>query len=69
MLYVIDLVAQEYGADTSRIYLHGQNPSASGALHLAASIPDRFAALVVSSGPIVYDSYPFDRIEGRSPCS
>ena len=62
---VAELVAKEYGVDTSRVYLHGQNPSGSGALHLAAKYPDRFAALVVSSGPIVYDTYPFDRIKGK----
>jgi predicted peptidase len=65
VLYVIDLVAKEYNVDLSRIYLHGQNPSGSGALHLAAKYPDRFAAVVVSSAPIVYDAYPFDRLKGR----
>ena len=63
VLYVMDLVAKEYNVDPSRIYLHGQNPSGSGALYLAAKYPERFAALVVSSGPIVYDSYPFDRLK------
>ena len=29
VLNVIDLVTKEYGVDTSRIYLHGQNPSGS----------------------------------------
>ena len=65
VLNVIDLVTKEYGVDTARIYLHGQNPSGSGAMHLGAKYPDRFAALVISSGPIVYDSYPFDRIKGK----
>ncbi len=65
VLYVIDLVASEYGVGTSRIYLHGQNPSGSGALYLAAKYPDRFAAVVVSSAPIVYDAYPFDRLKGK----
>jgi pimeloyl-ACP methyl ester carboxylesterase len=50
VLHVIDLVTKEYDADTSRIYLHGQNPSAS---------------VVVSSGPIVYDDYPFDRLKDK----
>jgi predicted peptidase len=62
VLNVIDLVTKEYGVDSARISLHGQNPSGSGALHLAAKYPDRFSALVISSGPIVFDSYPFDRI-------
>jgi poly(3-hydroxybutyrate) depolymerase len=65
VLYVIDLVTKEYNVDTSRIFLHGQNPSGSGALHLAAKYPERFAALVVSSAPIVFDTYPFDRLRGR----
>lgn len=65
VMYVIDLVAKEYNVDTARIYLHGQNPSGSGALHLAAKFPDKFAALVVSSGPIVYDKYPFANLKGK----
>jgi predicted peptidase len=65
VLNVIDLVTEEYNVDTSRVYLHGQNPSGSGALHLGAKYPDRFAALVISSGPIVFDTYPFDRLKGK----
>jgi predicted peptidase len=65
VLHVIDLVTKEYNVDTSRIYLHGQNPSGSGALYLAQKYPDRFAALVVSSAPIVFDTYPFDRLKGK----
>jgi predicted peptidase len=65
VINVIDLVTKEYGVDTSRVFLHGQNPSGSGALHLGAKYPDRFAALVISSGPIVYDTYPFDRLKGK----
>ncbi len=66
VLHVIDLVSKEYNVDPARVYLHGQNPSGSGALHLAAKYPERFAALVVSSAPIVYDAYPFDRLKGRT---
>jgi len=64
-LYVMDLVAKEYNVDLSRVYLHGQNPSGSGALYLAQKYPERFAAVVVSSAPIVYDAYPFDRLKGK----
>jgi predicted peptidase len=64
VINVIDLVSTEYGVDRRRVFLHGQNPSGSGALHLGAKYPDRFAALVISSGPIVYDAYPFDRLKG-----
>jgi predicted peptidase len=65
VLNVIDLVTEEYNVDTSRVYLHGQNPSGSGALHLGAKYPDRFAALVISSAPIVLDTYPFERLKGK----
>ncbi len=65
VLNVIDLVTQEYNVDPSRIYLHGQNPSASGALHLAAKFPERFKALVISSGPIEFATYPWARLKGK----
>ena len=65
VMNVIDLVTEEYNVDTSRVYLHGQNPSGSGALYLGAKYPDRFAALVISSAPIVFDTYPFDRLKGK----
>jgi len=65
VMYVIDLVAKEYNVDTGRIYIHGQNPSGSGALHLAAKYPEKFAALVVSSGPVPPNTYPWDRIKGK----
>jgi len=63
VLNVIGLVTKEYNVDTTRVYVHGQNPSGSGALHLAAKYPDRFAAVVVSSAPIVLGSYPFDTLK------
>ena len=62
VLNVIDIVAAEYGADTDRVYVHGQNPSGSGALHLIAKFPERFRAAVISSAPISPVAYPFDRI-------
>src|SRR4026209_402630 len=65
VLYVMDLVTKEYNVDTARLYIHGQNPSGSGALHLVAKYPERFAAAVISSGPIVLDNYPFDRLKGK----
>jgi predicted peptidase len=66
VLNVIALVTTEYNADPARVYLHGQNPSGSGALHLAAANPGKFKALVISSAPIVFDAYPWDALEGRT---
>lgn len=60
VLNTITIVAAEYNVDISRIFLHGQNPSASGALHLAATNPQRFRAVVASSGPIVTQGFPFE---------
>lgn len=65
VLYVLNLVAAEYNADVSRIFLHGQNPSGSAAFHLAAQYPGLFSRIVVSAGPIISANYPFDRLKGR----
>ena len=65
VLYVINLVAAEYNADTARIFLHGQNPSGSAAFHFAAQYPELFRRIVVSAGPIISTSYPFDKLKGR----
>lgn len=63
VLNVIELVTKEYNVDASRIYLHGQNPSGSGALHFAEKYPGKFRALVVSSGPIVLGSYNWQALK------
>jgi predicted peptidase len=65
VIYVIDLVAKEYNVDTSRIFIHGQNPSASGAMHLIAKYPDKFAGAIISAGPIVTNNYPWANIRGK----
>jgi predicted peptidase len=65
VMYVIDLVAKEYNVDPGRIFIHGQNPSGSGALHLAAKYPEKFAAAIISSAPVPPKTYPWDRIRGK----
>ncbi|HXC58444.1 MAG TPA: alpha/beta hydrolase-fold protein [Steroidobacteraceae bacterium] len=66
VLYVLNLVAAEYNSDTSRVFLHGQNPSGSAAFNFAAQYPDLFRAIVVSAGPIISANYPFDRLQGKT---
>lgn len=66
VLYVLGLVAAEYNADTSRIFIHGQNPSGSAAFHLAAKYPEVFRGLVVSASAIVTEGYPFEQLEGKA---
>ncbi|MDT8397425.1 MAG: alpha/beta hydrolase-fold protein [Pseudomonadales bacterium] len=65
VLYVLGLVSAEYNADPARVFVHGQNPSASGAFHLAAKYPERIRAIVASSGPIVTTDYPFAALRGK----
>ncbi|HEY0963914.1 MAG TPA: alpha/beta hydrolase-fold protein [Pseudomonadales bacterium] len=65
VMNVLGLVAAEYNADTSRVFVHGQNPSGSAAFHLAAKYPDTFAAIVVSAGPIVTTDYPFGNLKDK----
>lgn len=65
VLNVLAVVAAEYNADTSRVFLHGQNPSGSAAMHFAAKYPDTFSAIVVSSGPIITTNYPFANLEDK----
>jgi predicted peptidase len=64
VLNVIDLVSAEYNVDRNRIYLHGNNPAGSGVLYLAQKYPERFAAVAVSSAPIVMEKYPVERLKG-----
>src|SRR5690606_37193819 len=35
------------------------------AFHFAAKYPDMISAIVVSSGPIVTQNYPFDNLKGK----
>jgi hypothetical protein len=62
VLNTLSLVMGEYGADANRLYIHGQNPSGSGALHFLSSYPGLFKAAVISSAPIDVTSYPVDQL-------
>ena len=66
VLYVLNLVAAEYNVNTSRLFLHGQNPSGSAAFHFAAQYPGLFSAIVVSAGPIISANYPFEKLKGKT---
>ena len=59
---VLHLVTAEYNADTTRVFVHGQNPSGSSAFHFAAKYPDAIRGIVASAGPIVTDNYPFNNL-------
>ena len=65
VINVLHLVAAEYNADTSRIFMHGQNPSGSAVFHYAATYPDAISAIIVSAGPIVTENYPVGNLAGK----
>jgi predicted peptidase len=65
IINVLHLVAAEYNADTSRIFMHGQNPSGSAVFHYAAMYPDAISAIIVSAGPIVTNDYPIGNLAGK----
>jgi len=62
VLQVTDLVAKEYNADSSRIYLTANSFAGAGVWYLAEKYPQRWAAVAVSSAPISPDGYPFERL-------
>jgi dienelactone hydrolase len=65
VLYALSVVTAEYNADTSRVFLHGQNPSGSAAFHFGAKYPQLFKAIIVSAGPIISTDYPVANLKGK----
>lgn len=65
VLYVLSLVANEYNADLSRIFIHGQNPSGSAAFNFVAEYPELFAGMLASAAPIVTEDFPFEKLAGK----
>ena len=65
VINVLHLVAEEYNADISRIFVHGQNPSGSSAFYFAEKYPQAINAIIASAGPIVTDNYPFENLLGN----
>jgi imidazolonepropionase-like amidohydrolase/poly(3-hydroxybutyrate) depolymerase len=49
-LNVLELVAQEYKVDRSRIFLMGNSMGSGGAMHLASKYPERWLAIAPSEG-------------------
>ena len=64
VMIVTDLVAKEYGADPSRIYLFGNSFGGEGTWYLGQKYPERWAAIGVASAPITLDGYPYARLKG-----
>jgi predicted esterase len=63
VMNVLELVADEYGINRSRIYLAGHSMGSGGTWHIGAKYAETWAALAPLSGPFVYEDYPFERIK------
>ena len=65
MLNVIDLMTKDTASIRHASFFTARIHPAQVRCIWARNLPERFAALVISSGPIVFDSYPFDRLKGK----
>ena len=62
IINVTDLVAEEYNVPDNRIYMFSNSSGGIGVWYLAHEHADKFAAVGVSSAPIVLDNYPVEKI-------
>jgi poly(3-hydroxybutyrate) depolymerase len=63
VLFVTDLVAKEYNADPSRIYLMGNSSGGSAVWAYAAKYPQRWAAISPSAAPLEDASFPYEKLK------
>lgn len=61
---VLELVAAEFGADRSRIFLFGHSAGGAGTWHIAAKSPDLFAGIAISAAATRAEGYPFENLRG-----
>ena len=63
VMTVLEIVAEEYGADRTRMFVAGHSMGSGGTWHLAARYPERWRAVAPMSGPFIdAETYPFDSI-------
>jgi poly(3-hydroxybutyrate) depolymerase len=62
VLFVADLVAKEYGADSKRIYLMGNSSGGSAVWAYAAKYPQRWAAISPSAAPLEDAAFPYEKL-------
>ena len=63
VLYVNDLVAKEYNADPSRIYLMGNSSGGSAVWTYATKYPERWTAIAPSAAPLEDDMFPYEKLK------
>jgi len=63
ILYVADLVAKEYNADPSRIYLMGNSSGGGAVWNVAAKYPERWTAISPSAAPLQDATFPYEKLK------
>ena len=63
-LNVLDLIANEYNVDRSRIYVTGNSMGGFGTWYLGAKYAERWAAIAPSAGTSVGAGFPIERLKG-----
>jgi poly(3-hydroxybutyrate) depolymerase len=63
-LNLIELVANEYGVDRSRMYLMGNSMGGAGTWYLGTKFAERWAAIAPCAATSVGEGFPLDRLKG-----
>lgn len=63
VLYVADLMAKEYNADPSRIYLMGNSSGGSAVWNIGAKFPERWTAISPSAAPLEDANFPYEKLK------
>jgi dipeptidyl aminopeptidase/acylaminoacyl peptidase len=63
VLNILEIVAQEYNVDRSKVFLMGNSMGMLGTFHLAAKYPEKWLAIAPSDGPFDPDGYQYDKLK------
>jgi poly(3-hydroxybutyrate) depolymerase len=63
---VIELVANEYGVDRSRMYLMGNSMGGAGTWYLGTKFPERWAAIAPAASPSVGEGFPIETLKSMA---
>lgn len=62
VLFVRDLMLQEYNADPDRVYLMGNSSGGSAVWNIAAKYPQLWTAISPSAAPLEDASFPYEKL-------
>jgi poly(3-hydroxybutyrate) depolymerase len=63
VLFVTDLMAKEYNADPTRIYLMGNSSGGSAVWNIGAKYSERWTAISPSAAPLEDASFPYEKLK------